>query len=313
MALKIAVVGATSLIGHEIIEILGEGAHAVDTLTALTHKSGAGREMSFGDKDIKTQDVANFDFSSVDAVFYAGGLADAKDIATKAIKADAKIIDCSGALTFETNTDGVILMPGAATLMLLNVLSPLQSHTKIKRAVVTTFESTSAEGKDGMDELFNQSRQFFVTDTLDHQVFKKQIAFNVIPQTDDFMNDGVTKSEWALAAEMKKFFDEKIKISATCVQVPVFMGHGMAVNIEMDQELSAKEAKSLWRDSDGIMVIDRESDMGCVSPVEIAGEDAVFISRVRDDATLDNGLSFWIAADNIRCVAAHAVKTLFAS
>jgi len=313
MALNIAVVGATSLIGQEIIEILGEGEYAVDSLAALTHKSRSGREMSFGEKDIKTQDVSNYDFSSVDAVFYAGGLADAKDIATIAIKAGAKIIDCSGALTFEANTDGVILMPGAATLMLSHALRPMLSQTKIKRAVVTTFESTSAEGKEGMDELFNQSRQFFVSDALDHQVFNKQIAFNVIPQTDDFMSDGVTKSEWSFAAEMKKFVDEKIKISATCVQVPVFMGHGMAVNIEMDGELDAREAKALWRDSDGIMVIDRESDMGCVSPVEIAGEDAVFISRVRDDATLDNGLSFWVTADNIRCVAAHAVKTIFAS
>ena len=313
MALRIAVVGATGLIGHEMIEILGDGTYPVTSLAALTHKSHSGREISFGDRDIKTQDVSAFDFTTVDTVLYAGSFADAKDSATQSIKADARFIDCVGALTFEPHNEGVTLLPCAAALILSKALDPLVTDMAIKRVVVTTFESTSGEGKDGMDELFNQSRQFFVSDALDHRVFTKQIAFNVIPQTDDFMNDGVTKSEWALAAEMKKFFDPKIKISSTRVQVPVFMGHGMAVNIETDRDIDARDAKSLWRDQDGIIVIDRESDMGCVSPVEIAGEDAVFISRIRNDATLDHGLSFWVVADNIRVVAAEAVKRAFES
>jgi len=313
MGYKIAVVGANTMIGHEIIEILGDGDAAIETLHALTHKGQSGRALSFGHEDIITKDVATFDFSNVEIVFYADGLADAKSVVERAVNAGCQVIDASAVMTFETDQKKVTSIPHATASILIDALRPLHQKTAIKRASLTSFEATSAEGKDGMDELFNQSRKFFVSDGMDHNVFQKQIAFNVIPQIDEFMDDGMTESEWRLGAEVKKFLDKTIKTSATCVQVPVFMGHGMAVTVELADDLDARDARALWRDQDGIMVIDRESEMGCVTPAEIAGEDAVFISRIRNDATLDHALSFWVTADNIRHITRKAVAAAFSS
>jgi aspartate-semialdehyde dehydrogenase len=310
MGYKVAIVGATSLVGSEIINILAEPESlSVDALYALTSKKQSGREMSFGDKDIQTQDQDAFDFTSVDIVFYTTEYQPSKDIIKKALKAGVKVIDCTGLTLFDEKQSHLFSMPSSRGQQLLSALRPLMKYTKIKRVCVSTFEATSGIGKDGMDELFNQSRKFFVTDGLENLVFNKQIVFNTIPQIDEFMDDGQTKSEWLLNAEIKRFLDKDIKVSATCVQVPVFIGHGMAVNVECEGNIDAKIAMDLWRADNDTTVIDRASEMEYVTPIEIAGEDSVFISRIREDSTLDNGLSFWCAADNVRAtMAVKAVK-----
>jgi aspartate-semialdehyde dehydrogenase len=310
MGYKVAIVGATGMVGSEIINILAEQeSMPVEVLYALTSKKQSGREMSFGDRDLQTQDENSFDFSSVDIVFYTTEYQPSKDVIKKALNAGVKVIDCTGLTLFDETQDNLISMPSARGQQLLSALRPLMKYTKIKRVCVSTFESTSGTGKDGMDELFNQSRKFFVTDGLENVVFNKQIVFNTIPQIDDFMDDGQTKSEWLLNAEIKKLLDKDIKVSATCVQVPVFIGHGMAVNVECEGNIDSKIAMDLWRSDNDTTVIDRASEMKYVTPVEIAGEDSVFISRIREDSSLDNGLSFWCAADNVRAtMALQAVK-----
>jgi aspartate-semialdehyde dehydrogenase len=194
----------------------------------------------------------------------------------------------------------IIANPNCSTIAMLMALKPLHDHAKIKRVVVSTYQSVSGAGKGGMDELFDQSRKFFVTDGMETEIFAKQIAFNVLPQIDVFMDDGSTKEEWKMMVETKKILDKSIKVSATCVRVPVFVGHAAAVNVEFNNECTAKDARKLWRDFDGITIIDESSEMEYVTPIEIAGEDDVFISRIREDISVENGLSFWCVGDNVR-------------
>ena len=312
MGFNIAVYDSASLIGHEIITVLAECELPIDDIYALTPIKQSGREMSFGDKDIKTLNVDKFDFSTVDLLIHSGHGRDAKDIMDKAFKANKLVVDAGGHYLFDDiNHDKCHSLPTPIAAQLLTVLKPLQEQTTIKRVVISTYEATSGEGKDGMDELFNQSRKFFVHDAMETNVFGKQIAYNVIPQVDEFMKDGVTQSEWRIAAEVKKLLNKDIKVAATCVQVPVFIGHGISVNVEFNEDIDAKTARSLWRATDGITIIDTQSEMEFVTPVEIAGEDAIFLSRIRNDSTVDSGLSFWCVADNVR--ASSALKAVEAA
>lgn len=309
MSYNVAIIGASSVVGHEILNILADTEFPIKTLSPLTSAKMAGREMSFGDKDIKTQSMDMFDYAGADILFVTGILKDAKDVIAKALKAGAKVIDCTGKTSLDDPRDNLVSMPSAISAQIITALKPLQMHAKIKRVVVSTYQAVSVEGKDGMDELFNQSRKFFVTDGLESDVFSKQISFNTIPQVDQFMDGGQTQAEWALSAEIKRHLDKNIKTTATCVVVPTFIGHGASVNVEFESDMDAKTAKSLWRDQDDIIVIDEASEMEFVTPADTAGEDSTFISRLRNDSTLDNGISFWCVADNIRAsVALRAVS-----
>lgn len=309
MGNNIAIIGASGVVGHEILNILAEIEFPIDALYPLTSKKMAGREMSFGDQDIKTESMDEFDYGRADLVFVTGYQKEAKSIVKKALDAGAKVIDCTGETLFDETHDNLVSLPTSASSQLLSALTPLHASSKIKRVVVSTYEATSVEGKDGMDELFNQSRKFFVSDSMENNVFDKQISFNAIPQIDAMMDDGQTNAEWRLSAEIKKSLDKDISVSATCVVVPIFIGTGMAVNVEFHDDIDAKQARSIWRDNEGTVVIDTGSEMEYVTPAEIAGEDSVFISRVRNDSTVDNGISFWCAADNIRgTMAMHAVR-----
>jgi len=313
MAYNIGIVGANGLIGHDIIDILGDGESGIDvqTLYALTSKKQSGYELSFGDRDITTIDKDGFDYSKTDIVIYAPTTPPSKSEILNIADSGAKIIDCSGVMMFEGGKDNIICLPSARASLLLDALKPIAKYTKITDVTLTTMEATSGEGKDGMDELFNQSRKFFVTDGLEPAVFGKQIAFNLIPQVGDFMDSGQTQSEWLLSAEMKKFMHKDIKVTATCVQAPVFVGHSMAVNVECEGDITVETAIDLWRSSPDTIVIDRMSEMEYVTPAEIPGEEAVYISRIRDHGNIDNGLSFWCVGDNIRAgVAVKVIETL---
>jgi aspartate-semialdehyde dehydrogenase len=304
MTHNIAVVGATGTIGHEIINILIERNFPIKDFYALASKKQVGREISYGDLTIKTLNVDGFDFSKIDMMFYAGNEIEADEIIAAALKSNVKIIDCIGATLFNDTNDNIVCLPSPIATQIIETLKPLHAHAAIKRIVVSTYQAVSSEGQDGMDELFNQSRKFFVSDELENHVFAKTISFNVIPQIDKFMDDGQTFVEWRLNAEVKKFIDKKIKFTATCVSVPVFIGHAAAITVEFDGDMDAKMAKSLWRSIDDIVMIDTNSDMEFVTPVEISGEDSIYISRLRNDSSVDSGISYWCVADNIRATAA---------
>lgn len=317
MSYNIAIIGASGLIGHEILNILSDIDFPIKNLYPLTTKKMSGREMSFGDRDIITKDMDNFDYSSADIVFIAGAPKDAISIIKKTCDAGAHAIDCTGTSLFDMTHDNLVSLPTSATAQLLSVLAPLHNRAPIKRIVISTYQGVSVEGKDGMDELFNQSRKFFVSDALENNVFDKQISFNVVPHIGAMMKDGQTDSEWQLSAEIKKLLDKNINVTATCVVVPIFIGAGMSVNIEFNEDMDAKTARTIFRENDDIVVIDTGSEMEFVTPAEIAGEDSVFVSRVRNDSTVDNGISLWCAADNVRATmalrAVRAAQSLIAS
>ena len=317
MGYKVAVIGATGMVGHEMLAILNEREFPVSEIVALASKRSSGAKVSYGDKDITVQALEDYDFKGTDIVLSSAGAKISAEFAPKAAMAGAIVIDNTShfrtdpdvpLIVPEINPDAmagykkknIISNPNCSTIGMLMALKPLHDVAKIKRIVVSTYQSVSGAGKDGMDELFNQSRKFFVTDGLDKNVFQKQIAFNVLPQIDAFMDDGSTKEEWKMMVETKKILDKSIKVSATCVRVPVFVGHGAAVNVEFNDECTAKDARKAWRSFDGVTVIDETSEMEYVTPVEIAGEDDVYISRIREDGGVDNGLSFWCVSDNLR-------------
>lgn len=310
MTYKIAIFDVMTLIGQEIMTVLSESDILISELYPLTVTKTKGRDVSFGDQDIKTIDVDGFDFSNCDVFFHSGHGQNAQNIIHQAIKAGCKVVDIGGHHLFDDiHGQACASLNSAVSAQLLSALAPLHAVTPIRRVVVSTYEATSSLGKDGMDELFNQSRKFFVHDEMETHVFGKQIAFNVIPQTDMFMEDGMTKSEWRIGAEVKKALGKDIKVAATCVQVPVFIGHGISVNVEFESDIDVKTVRGLWREAEGITIIDTASEMEFVSPAEIAGEDAVFISRIREDNSVGHGLSFWCAADNIRgSIALKAVE-----
>lgn len=317
MAYKLAVIGASGNVGREILNILNERDFPVSEIHALASVRSAGQQVSFGDEDLTIKDLAKFDFTGIDIVLSSPGAKVSAEYAPKAAAAGAVVIDNTS--HFRTDPDvplivpevnphaigdykkkNIIANPNCSTIQMLVALKPLHDAATIKRVVVSTYQSVSGAGKEAMDELFNQTRSIFMNATPEPQQFKKQIAFNVIPQIDSFMDDRRTKEEWKMDVETKKILDPKIKVCANCVRVPAFIGHAEMVNVEFERELSALDALSLLQKTKGVTVIDLESDMEFVTPVEIQGEDNVFVSRMRDDPTVDYGLNFWCVSDNLR-------------
>ena len=318
MGYKVAVAGATGNVGREMLDILAERDFPADDVIALASSRSVGREVSFGDDDIlSVQDLEHYDFSDTDiALFSPGSKASAKH-APRAAKAGCVVIDNSSYFRMdpdvplvvpEVNPEdldwhtkrNIIANPNCSTIQMVVALKPLHDKAKIKRVSVSTYQSTSGAGKAAMDELFNQTRGIFVNDTKEHEQFTKQIAFNVIPHIDVFMDDGATKEEWKMTVETRKILDKDIAVQATCVRVPVFVGHGEAVNIECAKSIDEDEAREILRDAPGVVVVDHRANEGYVTPVECAGEDAVYVSRIRKDPTVKNGLSMWVVSDNLR-------------
>ena len=322
MSYNVAVVGATGAVGREMLQTLAERKFPAAKIYALASSKSAGREMSYGEDDVlKIQALDSFDFSTADIVLFSAGGDTAREFGPKAGDAGCIVIDNSSAFRMdddvplvvpEVNPDtvtdmlkqnggrNIIANPNCSTAQLVVVLKPLHDSYRVRRVVVSTYQATSGAGRPAMDELFNQTKGIFVNDEVRPELFTKQIAFNAIPHIDAFLNDGFTKEEWKMAAETKKILDPAIELVAHCVRVPVFIGHSEAVFIETEKPIDENEARSLLRDADGVSVIDHRANEGYVTPVEAAGEDAVFISRLRKDPTVENGLVFWCVSDNLR-------------
>ena len=317
MSLSFAIVGATGNVGTEMLTILSESDLEIGDVYAVASRRSVGREVSFGDKTLKCHDLESFDFSKVDICLMSAGGSVSKDWSPKIAAKGAIVIDNSSAWRMdpdvplvvpEVNADavadykkkGIIANPNCSTIQMVVALKPLHERAKIKRVVVSTYQSVSGGGKKNMDELWLQTKGIYSNDELKPHNFTKQIAFNVIPHIDVFMDDGDTKEEWKMKAETKKILDPKIKVTATCVRVPTFVGHAEAVNIEFEEELSAEDAREILRVSPGLMVVDKREDGGYVTPVECVGEFATFVSRIRDDSTTDNAINMWVVSDNLR-------------
>ena len=317
MGLRVAVVGATGNVGREMMTILEERMFPADVVHAIASRRSVGKEVSYGDKTLKCKDLEQFDFSTVDLVLMSAGGAVSKDWSPKIGATGAVVIDNSSAwrmdprvplIVPEVNPEAIagfdklniIANPNCSTAQLVVALKPLHDRAKIKRVVVSTYQSVSGKGKDAMEELWTQTRGIFVNDELVKEQFTKQIAFNVIPHIDVFMEDGYTKEEWKMVVETKKILDPAIKLTATCVRVPVFVGHSEAINIEFENPISDEEAQEILRESPGVMLVDNRDDGGYITPVECVGEFATYVSRVRVDPTVENGLALWCVSDNLR-------------
>ncbi|RUW55105.1 aspartate-semialdehyde dehydrogenase [Mesorhizobium sp. M1A.F.Ca.ET.072.01.1.1] len=317
MSFKVAVVGATGNVGREMLNILDERGFPASEVVALASRRSQGTEVSFGDRTLKVKALDTYDFSDTDICVMSAGGNVSKEWSPKIGKQGCVVIDNSSAFRYdpdvplivpEVNPDAVELFsrkniianPNCSTAQLVVALKPLHDVATIKRVVVATYQSVSGAGKEGMDELFTQTRAVFVADQVDVKKFTKRIAFNVIPHIDVFLDDGFTKEEWKMVAETKKMLDPKIKLTATCVRVPVFIGHSEAVNIEFEKPITADEAREILREAPGCQVLDKRENGGYITPLESAGEDATFISRIREDSTVDNGLSMWVVSDNLR-------------
>jgi len=317
MGYKVAVVGATGNVGREMLNILAERAFPADEVVALASRRSLGVEVSFGDKTLKVKALEHYDFSDVDICLMSAGSAVSKEWSPKIAAQGAVVIDNSSCWRLDPDVPlvvpevnaaavagfrkkGIIANPNCSTAQLVVVLKPLHDKAKIKRVVVATYQSVSGAGKEAMDELFAQTKAVYQINEVEPKKFPKRIAFNLIPQIDAFMEDGFTKEEWKMVAETKKILDPKIKLVATCVRVPVFIGHSEAVNIEFEEPISADEAREFLRNAPGCLVIDKHEPGGYVTPYEAAGEDATYISRVREDPTVDSGLVLWCVADNLR-------------
>ena len=318
MGYRVAVVGATGNVGREMLQILFEREFPIDEVVAVASERSAGREVSFGDDDVlKVQNLECFDFASFDFALFSPGARVSAVHAPRAAKAGCVVIDNTSQFRMdpdvplvvpEVNAEAVadydkrniIANPNCSTIQLVVALKPLHDEATIKRVVVATYQSVSGAGNAAMDELFEQTKAIYVNDPLEPKEFTKQIAFNVIPHIQDFMDDGSTKEEWKMVAETKKILDPNIKVSVTCVRVPVFVGHSEAVNIEFEDPITAQRAREVLRESPGLMVVDRREDGGYVTPVEATGEYATYVSRIREDSTLENGLNIWVVADNLR-------------
>ena len=318
MGFKVAVVGATGNVGREMLQILAERKFPVDEAVALASSRSVGREVSFGDDQVlKVKDLATFDFKGVDFALSSPGSKVSAEYAPRAAKAGCVVIDNTSQFRMdpdvplvvpEVNPEdlawhtkrNIIANPNCSTIQMVVALKPLHDLAKIKRVVVSTYQSTSGAGKSAMDELFDQTKGIFVNQMKKNEEFTKQIAFNVIPHIDVFMDDGSTKEEWKMSVETRKILDKDIQVHATCVRVPVFIGHGEAVNVEFSKPIDEKQAREALRNAPGVVVVDHRADEGYVTPVECAGEDAVYVSRIRKDPTVKNGLSMWVVSDNLR-------------
>lgn len=317
MSYKVAVVGATGNVGREMMSILVERNFPVSELVPMASARSVGKTVPYGDKDIPIVDLAKADFKDIDIVLSSAGGKISAEFAPRAAAAGAVIIDNTSHFRMdpdvplvvpEVNPEAIadykkkniIANPNCSTIQMVVALKPLHDFAKIKRVVVSTYQSVSGGGKEAMDELFNQTRSIYMNSNKEPDIFPKQIAFNLIPQIDVFMDDRMTKEEWKMVAETKKILDPKIKVCANCVRVPVFIGHSEMVNVEFESEVSFEDARKALQRGKGITLIDLESEMSYVTPVEIQGEDNVFISRLREDPSVENGINFWCVSDNLR-------------
>ncbi|MEZ5673875.1 aspartate semialdehyde dehydrogenase [Thalassovita litoralis] len=318
MGYKVVVVGATGNVGREMLNILAERQFPVDEIAALASRKSLGTEVSFGDKTVTTKDLDTFDFAGWDMALFAVGSEATKVYAPKAAAAGCVVIDNSSLYRYdpeiplivpEVNPQAIhgyakkniIANPNCSTAQMVVALKPLHDRAKIKRVVVSTYQSVSGAGKEGIDELWDQTKGMYVPgQEVAPKKFTKQIAFNVIPHIDVFMEDGSTKEEWKMVAETKKIVDPSIKVTATCVRVPVFVGHSEAINLEFEDFLDEDEARDILREAPGVMVIDKRENGGYVTPAECVGDFATFISRIRQDSTIENGLNLWCVSDNLR-------------
>ncbi|MFC3580115.1 aspartate-semialdehyde dehydrogenase [Sphingomonas hylomeconis] len=319
MGYRIVVAGATGNVGREMLNILAEREFPADEIAVVASSRSQGLMVDYGDtgKQFKVQNIDNFDWTGWDMALFAIGSEATAKYAPIAAAAGCTVIDNSSLYRMDPDVplivpevnpeaiDGykvrnIIANPNCSTAQMVVVLKPLHDKAKITRVVVATYQSVSGAGKQGMDELFEQSRNIFVGDPAEPKKFTKQIAFNVIPHIDSFLDDGSTKEEWKMVVETKKILDPKIKVTATCVRVPVFVGHSEAINIEFEDEISAKEAQDILREAPGVMLYDKREDGGYITPVECVGEFATFVSRVREDPTIENGINLWCVSDNLR-------------
>src|SRR6187401_107352 len=319
MGYRIAVVGSTGNVGREMLNILAERQFPLDEVAAVASARSTGDVIDFGESGdtLKVKNLEHFDFTGWDIALFAAGSDVSKIYVPKAAAAGCTVIDNSSLYRMDPDVplivpevnaeaiDGyraknIIANPNCSTAQMVVALKPLHDAAKIKRVVVATYQSVSGAGKAGMDELFEQSRNIFVGDPATPSKFTKQIAFNVIPHIDSFLDDGSTKEEWKMVVETKKILDPKIKVNATCVRVPVFVGHSEAIYIELENEISAQEAQDILREAPGVMLIDKREDGGYITPIECVGDGATYVSRVREDPTVDNGLTIWCVSDNLR-------------
>ena len=322
MSHKVAIVGATGNVGHEMLSILDERKFPASEVHAIASRRSVGKEVSFGDRTLKCEDIENFDFSKMDFVIMSAGGAVAKEWAPRIGAMGAIVIDNWSAWRYDMDVPlivpevnahvleaymkknsrkNIIANPNCSTAQMVVALKPLHDEATIKRVVVSTYQSVSGAGKAAMDELWSQTKGKYVPgQEVSAKKFTKEIAFNVIPHIDVFMEDGFTKEEWKMMAETKKILDPKIRVVATCVRVPVFVGHSESINVEFEKPISAEFARSILREAPGCLVIDKKEDGGYMTPQECAGEDATYISRIRADATVENGLVLWVVSDNLR-------------
>ena len=318
MGYKMAVVGATGAVGNEMLQILAERNFPVDDMVALASANSVGREVSFGeDHTLKVQDLATFDFKGTELALFSPGAKVSDEHAPRAAAADCIVIDNTSRFRYdediplvvpEVNAEAlagyenryIISNPNCSTIQMLVALKPLHDLATIKRVVVATYQSVGGAGKKGMDELYLQTKNKFWNETSEPETFQKEIAFNCIPQIDVFMDDGSTKEEWKMVVETKKILDPAIQVHATCVRVPVFVGHAEAVNVEFASPLSVEDAREQLQESDGVVVLDEHAPGGYITQKDCAGEDAVYVSRIRKDPTIENGLSLWVVSDNLR-------------
>jgi aspartate-semialdehyde dehydrogenase len=318
MGYRVAVVGATGNVGREMLNILAEREFPAEEVAALASRRSLGTECSYGDRTLKTQDLDTFDFEGWDMAFFAIGSDATKQYAPKAARSGCTVIDNSSLYRYdmdvplivpEVNPDAIegyrakniIANPNCSTAQMVVALKPLHDRARIKRVVVATYQSVSGTGKEAMDELWNQTKGLYVPgQEVEPKVYPKQIAFNVIPHIDSFMEDGSTREEWKMVAETKKIMDTSIKVTATCVRVPVFVGHSEAINVEFEDPIDAEEAREILREAPGVLVVDKREPGGYITPVECVGEYATYVSRIREDSTVDNGLSMWVVSDNLR-------------
>jgi aspartate-semialdehyde dehydrogenase len=317
MGYHVAVVGATGNVGREMLGILAERSFPADEVVALASRRSQGVEVSYGERTLKVKALEHYDFSATDICLMSAGSEVSKEWSPRIATAGAVVIDNSSCWRYDSNVPlivpevnadavvgfrkrGIIANPNCSTVQLVVALKPLHDQAKIKRVVVATYQSVSGAGKEAMNELFSQSKAVFTLGEIEAKTFPRRIAFNLIPQIDVFMEDGTTKEEWKMVVETKKILDPKIKLTATCVRVPVFISHSEAVNVEFENPITADEARDILRNAPGCLVIDSHEPGGYVTPYEAAGEDATYISRIREDATVENGLSMWIVSDNLR-------------
>jgi aspartate-semialdehyde dehydrogenase len=317
MGFKIAIAGATGNVGREMLNILAERAFPVSEVVALASQRSIGQEVSFGDRTLKVKALEHYDFRGTDICLMSAGGEVSRQWSPKIGQQGCVVIDNSSAWRYDSDVPlivpevnpeavhgftkkNIIANPNCSTAQLVVALKPLHDRFVVKRVVVSTYQSVSGAGKDGMDELMNQTRAIFSVKQPETNKFTKRIAFNVIPHIDVFMEDGYTKEEWKMMAETKKILDPKIKLTATCVRVPVFVGHSESVNIECAKPVSVEEATAVLRAAPGIQIIDKRENGGYMTPHEAAGEDDTYISRIREDITVENGLAFWCVSDNLR-------------